>query len=138
MNFGNTDILTLIPQRPPFVLVDRLVEATPDEALSVYSVYSVSGQHPLVSCGCLSAAGLMENMAQTAAAHIGAVSEGEVRIGFIGAVKNMQIYYRPQAGEQITTHIRVVQRVFDISLVEAEVRCGKQVCARCELKIALQ
>ena len=135
MNFGNTDILTLIPQRPPFVLVDRLVEATPDEALSVCSV---SGQHPLVSCGCLSAAGLMENMAQTAAAHIGAVSEGEVRIGFIGAVRNMQIYYRPQAGEQITTHIRVVQRVFDISLVEAEVRCGKQVCARCELKIALQ
>ncbi len=135
MNFGNTDILTLIPQRPPFVLVDRLVEATPNEALSVYSV---SGQHPLVSCGCLSAAGLMENMAQTAAAHIGAVSEGEVRIGFIGAVKNMQIYYRPQVGEQITTHIRVVERVFDISLVEAEVRCGKQVCARCELKIALQ
>ena len=135
MNFGNTDILTLIPQRPPFVLVDRLMEATQDEALSVCSV---SAHHPLVSCGCLSAAGLMENMAQTAAAHIGAVSEGEVRIGFIGAVRNMQVFYRPQAGEQITTHIRVVQRVFDISLVEAEVRCGKQVCARCELKIALQ
>ncbi|MEO8117090.1 MAG: hypothetical protein ABI653_05520 [Bacteroidota bacterium] len=63
-----TNILKLIPQRPPFVMVDHLINA--DEKTAETS-FLILPENLLVENGFLSEAGLMENMAQTAAAKAG-------------------------------------------------------------------
>ena len=59
-----------------------------------------------------------------------------VRLGFIGEVKNLNILRLPREGELIETTITVMQEIFDVTLVSAEVRVGTEVIATTGLKIA--
>ncbi len=131
-------ITEYIPQRPPFVMVDCLVESNENSALTMWVV---PADGILVDEGQLQAAGLLENVAQTAAAWIGKLSQekGEpIRIGYIGAVKEMNIHRLPKAGETIRTKIEVVEKVFDITLVRAAVYSeNNEAVAETDLKIAL-
>jgi hypothetical protein len=59
-----------------------------------------------------------------------------VRLGFIGEVKDLNILRLPREGERIDTTITVLQEIFDVTLVTAEVRVGTEVIATTGLKIA--
>lgn len=90
--------------------------------------------------GCLSAAGLIEHIAQTCAARLGYyniyVLKTGVRLGFIGEVKDLNIRRLPREGELVETTVTVLQDIFDVTLVSAEVRVGTEVIATTGLKIA--
>lgn len=90
--------------------------------------------------GELAAAGLIEHIAQTCAARLGYynkyVLKTGIRLGFIGEVKNLNILRLPREGERIDTTIKVVQEIYDVTLVSAEVRVGAEVIATTNLKIA--
>ena len=85
-------------------------------------------------------AGLIEHIAQTCAARLGYYNKyvlgTGVRLGFIGEVKDLDIVRLPREGETIETTIVVVQEIFDVTLVSAEVRVGTEVIATTRLKIA--
>ena len=59
------NILSLIPQRPPFVMVDALAY-TNEKATA--TVLKITEQNIFVNKGELTESGLVENIAQTAAA----------------------------------------------------------------------
>ena len=83
---------------------------------------------------------LRHNIAQTCAARLGYLSlaSGQpVRLGYIGAISNMQVYRTPVTGETVVTEINVLQEVFNITLVHAVVKCGDELIAQTDLKIAL-
>ena len=127
----------LIPQRPPFVMIDRLVSSD-----AVYSVTELDVRHDnvFVDNGRMSASGLVENIAQTCAARIGYINlnSGEtVKIGVIGSISNLSIARTPQVGEHLVTTIQLIEEVFQVTLVEAVIRCGEEEIARCSMKIAL-
>jgi len=90
--------------------------------------------------GELAAAGLIEHIAQTCAARLGYynkyVLKVGVRLGFIGEVKDLEIVRLPREGETLNTTIVVMQEIFDVTLVNAEVRVGTEVIATTRLKIA--
>ena len=90
--------------------------------------------------GCLSAAGLIEHIAQTCAARLGYyntyILKTGVRLGFIGEVKDLNILRLPREGELIETTVTVLQDIFDVTLVSAEVRVGTEIIATTGLKIA--
>jgi predicted hotdog family 3-hydroxylacyl-ACP dehydratase len=90
--------------------------------------------------GCLSAPGLIEHIAQSCAARLGYynvyIQKADVRLGFIGEVKDLNILRLPREGERIETTITVLQEIFDVTLVTAEVRVGTEVIATTGLKIA--
>ena len=90
--------------------------------------------------GEFASAGLIEHIAQTCAARLGYynkyVLKTGVRLGFIGEVKDLSINRLPREGETIETTIVVVQEIFDVTLVTAEVRVGTEVVATTRLKIA--
>ena len=90
--------------------------------------------------GELAAAGLVEHIAQTCAARLGYynkyVLKTGIRLGFIGEVKDLDIVRLPREGERIETTITVMQEIFDVTLVNAEVRAGEEVIATTCLKIA--
>ena len=61
----------------------------------------------------------------------------EVRLGFIGAIKNLQINFFPKLGDVIETKIEVVSEYFNITLVRAKSVCEERIVAECEMKISL-
>jgi len=135
--FESIDILELLPQRPPFVMVDRLVSYDP---VLTKTVFVVRPDNIFCDNGRLSAAGLCENIAQTCAARLGYInytSGQPVRIGYIGSVNNFEIFRTPLAGETLETTIQVMQEVFNITLVHARVMSGQEILAESDLKIAL-
>ena len=127
----------LIPQRPPFVMIDRLVSS--DVMYSVTEL-EVCPDYVFVSDGRMTAAGLVENIAQTCAARIGYINlnSGEtVKIGVIGSISNLNIVRTPKVGEHLVTTIKLLEEVFQVTLVEAVVKSGDEELASCNMKIAL-
>ena len=90
--------------------------------------------------GCITAPGIIEHIAQTCAARLGYfnlyILKTGVRLGFIGEVKNLRILRLPREGELIKTTITVIQEIYDVTLVSAEVRVGEEVIVTTDLKIA--
>lgn len=143
MNFGMTDfscidIRTLLPQQPPFLLTDSLVHFDMQKTITMFEVRE---DNPLVRNGALSEAGLMENIAQTCAARIGYLNvyilKEKIRIGMIGAVKNLEINFLPPVGTILETEVNLVSEMFNMTLVEACVTCGCRKVATCQMKISL-
>lgn len=135
--FSKYGILELIPQRPPFVMVDSLIYCD----LSITRTQlEVRADNIFNDGGRLSTAGICENIAQTCAARLGYLSLASgkaVKLGYIGAISNMQVYRTPVTGETLVTEIKVLQEVFNITLVHAVVKCGDELIAETDLKIAL-
>jgi predicted hotdog family 3-hydroxylacyl-ACP dehydratase len=131
------DILTLLPQRPPMVMVDRLLHCDPVVTLTELTVRE---DNIMADDGLMSACGLIENIAQTCAARMGYInlSNGkEVRVGVIGALRDMEIHSLPKVGDRIETRIEVSDEVFGMTLAQAESRCGDTLLASGTIKIAL-
>ena len=127
----------LIPLRPPFVMIDRLVSSD-----AVYSVteLEVRPDNVFVDNGRMTAAGMVENIAQTCAARIGYIninSGQPVKIGVIGSISNLNFARTPKVGEHLVTTIQLLEEVFQVTLVEAVVKSGDEELARCNMKIAL-
>ena len=127
----------LIPQRPPFVMIDKVLSC--DMTFTVTQL-EIHPDNIFCEDNRLSAEGLMENIAQTCAARMGYINlnRGEaVKIGVIGAVNNLEIFRTPEVGERIVTTIEVLEELFQITLVNAVVKCGTETLAQANMKIAL-
>lgn len=133
------DIHTLLPQQEPFVMVDHLIQI--DEKRFTTETL-VKAENIFVDDGLLSASGLIENIAQTCAARIGFVNkyimQKGIQIGFIGAVRNLEILSLPKVGQIIMTSVEVVEEVFGMTLANATVTCEGETLVTTEMKIALK
>ncbi len=126
-------VAPFIPQRPPFVLVDNLLSC--DEE-TVATDFYIAPDHILVEDGLFTAAGLIENIAQTCATRIGWLNQTQpVRIGVIGAVNNFEYDMLPPAGKTIQTTVTVESSVFEAIIVNAEITCEGQPVAHCKMKV---
>ena len=136
--FDNISASEILPQREPFVFVDRLVHYDERETVTVFTVPE---EHLLVVDGYLTAPGILENMAQSSAARIGYLCKFilhvPVRVGYIGAIRKFRVYRLPAVGETLTTTILFREDVFGISLVDAVVRVGEDLIAEASLKTTL-
>ena len=131
------DILRLIPQRPPFVMVDRLLHF---DTQTTITEFEVRADNIFVDDGKLSSEGLVENIAQTCAVRMGYISlmsNTPVKVGVIGAISNMAINFLTQCGARLTTRIDLLEEVFQMTLVNAQVTVGEDVVASANMKIAL-
>ena len=132
------DILTLIPQRPPFVLIDRMLSC--DEVETV-TEFTVGSDCLLQDNGVLQPWGMIENIAQSCAARIGFRSMqvgGKVGIGVIGSVSDMEIRCLPSVGDRIVTTVTVLDEVLNMTLISAVIASeGGQTYVSAKMKIAL-
>ena len=130
------NIADWIPQRPPFVFIDTIVEMSAEHAVTQFCI---SESCVLVDEGQLTLAGLMEHAAQTCAARAGWVQRQQgqpVKIGYIGAIKQMEAARMPRVGETLTTEAKVLQEVLNICLIECTTRVGDEMIATTTLKLA--
>jgi len=130
-------IKNYIPQREPFIMVSELVKVTENEA---YSKLNISNDNLLSENGFFQEAGLIENIAQTAAAMTGfnaVANNTEVKKGYIGAVKNLKIYKLPEVNSCIMTSIIIVNQVMNVHIVNGKIEQDGEIMAECELRIFL-
>ena len=136
--FENIDVLTLLPQQPPFVMVDRLLACD-----DTRTVCSFTPQRDNLFCeqGVLKAAGVIENIAQSCAARVGFVNKyilrQAVQVGYIGAVRNLTIYREPRVGETLRTTVVIEESVMGMTLASARVEAADELIAETQIKIAL-
>lgn len=131
------DILELIPQRAPIVMVDRFLGI--EDGIS-FTEFTVREDNVFLEDGCMTECGLIEHIAQSAAARVGYFfcSKGEkVPLGYIGAVNNLSVNMLPICGSVLSTAIGIVQEVMGITLIEAVCRTGDTLVATCRMKIFL-
>lgn len=131
-------IFELIPQRPPIVMVDSFYGV---EDVCSYSGLTVEASNVFFEDGKLREPGLVEHVAQSAAARVGYVCQQENRpvpVGFIGQLKNFKIYDLPSEGDKLCTTIKIESEFGGVSLISATVRTAETLWAECEMKIFLQ
>jgi predicted hotdog family 3-hydroxylacyl-ACP dehydratase len=130
-----TDILPLIPQRAPFVMIDTLT-ACDEQGAS--TEFTVKPGNLFVQDNQLREPALVENIAQTAAARMGYICRTEnkpVPVGFIGAVQNLVVKALPVTGEVLHTTILIKNQVFNATVISGEIKTGDKTLATCEMKI---
>ena len=130
-------IQELIPQRAPFVMVDRLTAFSEQE---VCAGLEVREDNLLAQNGALTAAGLIEHMAQTIALYTGYdfhLKELPTPTGYIGAIKDVVIHALPPVGALLSTTARIVTQFMQVTLVEIEVRMNDKVIASCTMKTVI-
>ena len=138
MSILQKNITSYIPQRPPFVMIDKLVGC--DDTCSITTL-QVKAENVLVYNGELSEAGLMENIAQTAAAGAGYVAlknNEPVLVGYIAGVKNLEIFALPKVGDIIETTVIIKMQIFDVTIVSGIIKCNEELLATCEMKIFIK
>ena len=138
MEFEKINILDLLPQRQPFIAVDRLLHF--DKLITITDL-KIGKDSLFVENGHFTEAGVIENIAQTCAARMGYINKklqsDSVKIGFIGSIKNLVIEELPRVGDVLKTTIDVVNEIFTITLVNAKVEIADKLIASCEMKISI-
>lgn len=137
LSINDISLDQLLPQKPPFIMIDRLVSN--DDIYSVAEL-EIREDNVFFIDGCLTTAGLVENIAQTCAAGIGYrfLDKGlAVKVGVIGAVNNLSVQRLPRKGEKIMTTVKFMEEVFQMTLFEAVIHCGEEELARGTIKTAL-
>lgn len=135
MTFPATNAQAFIPQREPFVMVDELIYA--DEKTSRTTLLIREG-NIFAKDGFFSAAGMVEAMAQTAAAGTGyffKLKNEPVPVGYIGAVQQLEVFEWPRVNEEIMLEVKLQTKVLQVSLVSGTVKMDDRLIAKCDLKI---
>lgn len=138
MDNTHADIMEYIPQRPPVVMIDSIVEISESK---IVCKFEVKNDNLFVAEGRFLEPGIIENMAQTIAAGAGyrAKEKNEkVKLGYIAAIKNLNIYELPSVGDILNTSVQIVNEVFSVTIVQAEVMCGNKAVASCEMRIFIE
>lgn len=127
----------LIPQRPPIVMVDKLLHF---EDNKVVAGLTVSEANILSRNNQFTAPGLIEHMAQTVALYTGYqffLKKEPAPVGYIGAIKKAEIHELPAVGSNLTTTVNVLHDIMGVTLVNVETECDGKLIATSEMKTVL-
>ena len=149
-------MLDLLPQRPPFIMIDKLVHC---DSTSSKAIFTVREDNLFCNNGMMEETGLIENIAQTCAASAsfkqfleyngsetsdGAVSEqnnsdmsDKVKIGVIVMIHSLEMKRRPLAGEVLETSVTIESTFFPTTMIWSEVHIGDETIATCKMKLLM-
>lgn len=127
----------LIPQKAPFVMVDKLFYFSETK---VVSGLTISEENIFTFQSLFTASGLIENMAQTVALHTGYhyfLKNKPAPTGYIGAIKKVEIEEFPKVGGELITTVNILHEIMGVTLVNSQVECNGKIIATSEMKTVL-
>ena len=133
-----SEIIDFIPQRDPFIAVHEILEVSDESARTQFEILQ---QSIFVSNGFLGEPGLLENIAQTAAAQMGFICREKkipVPLGYIASIKNWELLSLPGVGQVIETSIHIKNQVLDIILLDGVVTVNGEIICKCEMRIFIK
>lgn len=121
LDISNIDISNFLPHRDPMLMVTSVLEIDDD---SLSTQFHISEDCVFLKDGKLSETGLIENAAQAASGVVGQSffekddleGKGNKLVGYISAVKKVEIFELPKVGETIVTKAKLLSR-FDTGAV---------------------
>jgi len=136
MKLEQLEMTALIPQRPPFMMVDKILSCDDTDAVTEFLVRQ---DNILLDGNQLSSAGIVENMAQSCAARMGCVNllhNRPIKLGFIGEIKNLKINRQPMLNDHLITEVHILMDVFDMTLASVCTKVNGEVIAEARMKLA--
>jgi len=138
MILDQNKIKLILPQQAPFIMIDSLINFSDTSAETSLFVHP---ENLLLEKDKFSVAGMIENMAQTAAAHMGYsafLQSLSPPVGLIAALRNLDIILQPSVNSTIFTKIEYIQTVLNIQIINASITLENKKIATVELKIFIQ
>ena len=141
MELDIKEIMEILPHRPPFLLVDRIVECEPGR--SAKGVKCVSMNEPFfpghfpgqpIMPGVL----ILEALAQTGAVAALSLPENRGRLAVFGGVKNCRFKKPVTPGDVLELSCELVERRGPIGYGKAVARGGGKIAAQAELTFVIQ
>ena len=132
------DVIALIPQKAPIVMVDTLYECLPEKAVTGLTIRD---DNMFCEDGLFREPGIIEHIAQSAALKAGYEQHTKnipPTIGYIGSIKNFVLHFLPCTGDRLTTTVTVLHVVGNVVVLHGKVECDGKVVAECEMKVVEQ
>ena len=130
------EIQNYIPQRPPFVMVDNLLNAS---AYRFETDFSILPGNIFLDANELREFALIENIAQSSSVGlaIGNRFKGNSKPdGYLGAISKLKLYGLPRLGDTIYTVVEVLAQFENMFLVKGVNYLDNRVLMECEMKLA--
>lgn len=128
---------SFIPQRPPIVMVDKLIMFSES---TIVGALTVKSENIFVINNLLQEPGIIEHMAQTVALHTGFdffLRNEKAPTGYIGSIKFIEIEKLPKVNDEIITEVTIIQEFLGVTLVEIISKCNGTIISKGELKTVI-
>lgn len=147
MDLETIKISDFLPHRKPFLMVDKVLELTDDY---VATSFVIKESCILVEDQFFSEVGLIENAAQTCSAIVGksyfddddVEGTGTSLIGFISAIKKIEVLENPKIKDEIHTKAQLKSRfdsdVYSICTLECSTYVSQKKMAYFEMNLFIQ
>ncbi len=116
--FDTSFVENLIPQKFPFVMVDKMYAYT---ETSIVSGLKIKNNNIFFRDENLAESGLIEHMAQSVALHTGYqffLKNEQAPTGYIGSIKEIEIKKLPKLNDEIITTVSILHEFGGITLVD--------------------
>ena len=127
----------LLPQKFPFVMVDKMFSYT---EISLVSGLKIQEDNIFHQNGTFLESGLIEHMAQSVALHTGYqffLKQEEAPTGYIGSIKEVEIIRLPKLNEEIQSTVTILQEFAGITLVDIVSKINDDIIATSQMKTVL-
>lgn len=127
----------LIPQKFPFVMVDKVLAFGEN---FITSGFTVEETNIFTENSIFQEAGLIEHMAQSVALYTGYqffLKQEPAPTGYIGSIKSIEIFQLPKVNDNLVTKVNVLQEFAGITLVDISVLLNEVEIARGQMKTVL-
>ncbi len=127
----------LIPQKFPFVMVDKMYDYT---ETSLVSGFTIQNDAIFLENNNFLESGIIEHMAQSVALHTGYqfyLRNEQAPTGYIGSVKDIVIHKLPQLHDEIRTTVSILQEFGGITLVDVVTKLNDVEIAKGQMKTVL-
>ena len=128
---------SFIPQRPPIMMVDKLIMFSES---TIVGALTVKSENIFVKNNLLQEPGIIEHMAQTVALHTGFdffLRNEKAPTGYIGSIKFIEIEKLPKVNDEIITEVTIIQEFLGVTLVEIISKCNGIIISKGELKTVI-
>lgn len=128
---------TLIPQKFPFVMVDKLLAFSESE---IVAGLTVSEDNIFCEAGVFQESGLIEHMAQSVALYTGYqfyLKNEPAPTGYIGSIKTITIATLPKLNDKVETTVNVLHEFMGVTLVDIVSKINDIEVARGQMKTVL-
>jgi len=125
-----------IPQRPPFIMIDNLIQASVE---NFESDFTIEPENIFLENGYLREFALIENIAQTSSAGLAFTqqySRTNKPDGYLGAISKLKLYELPKLKDTITTRVSLIAQLENMFLVKGINYLDRKMLMECEMKLA--
>ena len=134
------EIMKIIPQRAPFLMIDKVEEFVPGESCTAYKIVCINewyfqGHFPEqpIMPGVL----ITEALAQTGAVAILSLEENKGRNALFGGIDKLRFKKQVVPGDVLKLEVKIIKRKGPIGVGEAVATVDGKVCAKGELTFAI-